>query len=605
VKKRSRKALTKLIENQVFDSEIRQQLDRILRSPLFAQSDRLSRFLRYTVEHVITGQDDSLKEYVIGTEVYDRKPPYHPSQDSIVRTEARRLRSKLKEYYEEEGREDPIFIFFRPGSYVPVFRVKDSDADSKILVDPPLDDLYIDGTGVHVAVLPFLDLSGQPLSSRYALGVTDELVHELMQCEGCRVVSATSIAHLGSQASDVPGLARKLGVQIVFEGTVREEGNRVRVTGRIVSADGFQLWSQRLDAEADASKLFDMQEQFASALVSRVRPQQSIVVASKASVSPLLLSVYPTLLKGESLIEEGTIADVQGALTKFREVAQTTPRYARAFCGIARCHIWMALHGAAGSQEHISQAKLAVDTAMKLDPQMADVLASRGSVQALQWQWEEAEASFRKAVGHRSHAGGNRQFAMLLTLLGRFDEACLYLKNAQRIDPFSYFQKAVDAKFFYLSRRYEEAIEHFSEPMRYGPIPVGAQLSLALIYASLGRYENATQLAQQVQRCTGVDLPLLSRVAEVFARSQNRSMAESITEKFGLLSEGAEMSKFGQARLALALGDQALAMSRLSASYSDKEVELPYLAVDPCFDSIRHMPEFSELVSKTRLADRA
>lgn len=597
--------MTKRIENQVFDSEIRQQLDRILQSPLFAQSDRLSRFLRYTVEHVITGQDDSLKEYVIGTEVYDRKPPYHPSQDSIVRTEARRLRSKLKEYYEEEGREDPIFIFFRPGSYVPVFRVKDSDADSQVLVDAPLDDLYIDGTGVQVAVLPFLDLSGQPLSSRYALGVTDELVHELMQCEGCRVVSSTSIAHLGSQASDVPGLARKLGVQIVFEGTVREEGNRVRVTGRIVSADGFQLWSQKLDAEADSSKLFDMQEEFASALVSRVRPQQSIVVAAKATASPLLLSVYPALLKGESLIEEGTITDVQAALAKFREVTQTTPRYARAFCGIARCHVWMALHGAARSNEHISQAKSAVEMAMKLDPQMADVLTSRGSVHALQWQWEEAETSFRKAIAHRSHAGGNRQFAMLLTLLGRFDEACLYLKTAQRIDPFSYLQKAADAKFFYLSRRYEEAIEHFSEPMRYGPIPVGAQLSLALINASLGRSETATQLAQQVQRCTGVDLPLLSRVAEVYARCQNRSSAETITEKFGLLSEHAQMSKFSQARLAVALEDHGLAISRLSASYSDKEPELPYLAIDPCFDPIRNTSEFSELVNKTSFSDRA
>ena len=597
--------MTKRIENKVFDSEIRQQLDRILQSPLFAQSDRLSRFLRYTVEHVVTGQEDSLKEYVIGTEVYDRKPPYHPSQDSIVRTEARRLRSKLKEYYEAEGREDPIFIFFRPGSYVPVFRVKDSDADSQVLVDAPLDDLYIDGTGVQIAVLPFLDLSGQPLSSRYALGVTDELVHELMQCEGCRVVSAASIAHIGAQASDVPSLARKLGVQIVFEGTVREEGNRVRVTGRIVSADGFQLWSQRLDAEADASKLFDMQEQFASALVSRVRPQQSIVVAAKASVSPLLLSVYPTLLKGESLIEEGTIADVQGALAKFREVAQTTPRYARAFCGIARCHVWMALHSAARSQEHISQARLAVEMAVKLDPQMADVLTSQGSVHALAWDWEAAEASFRKAVEHRSHASGNRQFAMLLTLLGRFDEACLYLKTAQRIDPFSYFQKAADARFFYLSRRYEEATEHFSEPMRYGPIPVDAQLSLALIHAGLGRYEIANQLAQQVQRCTGADLPLLSRVAEVYAHSQNRSMAESITEKFSLLSEGAQMSKFSQARLALALGDQDLALSRLSASYADKEAELPYLAIDPRFDPIRQMPEFTELVDKTRFAAHA
>jgi hypothetical protein len=94
------------------DQEIRAELARIVQSSPFVHSDRLARFLRFTIETAIAGSGDSLKEYVIGVEVYDRKPPYHPSQDSIVRTEARRLRSKLKEYYETEGKTDPVFIRF-------------------------------------------------------------------------------------------------------------------------------------------------------------------------------------------------------------------------------------------------------------------------------------------------------------------------------------------------------------------------------------------------------------------------------------------------------------------------------------------------------------
>jgi len=104
---------------------VRAQLVRILDSSVFIQSVRLSRFLRFVVENTLDNPGDSLKEYVVGTEVYDRTPPYHPSQDSIVRTEARRLRSKLKEYYESEGKCDPIYIYFRTGSYVPVFRSKE------------------------------------------------------------------------------------------------------------------------------------------------------------------------------------------------------------------------------------------------------------------------------------------------------------------------------------------------------------------------------------------------------------------------------------------------------------------------------------------------
>src|SRR6202166_179343 len=113
-------------EVKIADEAIREELSRMLESPIFAQSDRLARFLRFTVETTLAGQSETLKEYLIGTEVYDRKPPYHPSLDSIVRSEARRLRSKLKEYYESVERNDSVFIYFRPGSYVPAFRRRDN-----------------------------------------------------------------------------------------------------------------------------------------------------------------------------------------------------------------------------------------------------------------------------------------------------------------------------------------------------------------------------------------------------------------------------------------------------------------------------------------------
>src|ERR1700722_6577559 len=142
---------------------IRAELARVLESPIFAQSERLGRFLRFAVEHAISGSEDGLKEYVIGTEVYDRKPPYHPSQDSIVRTEARRLRTKLKEYYESEGKDDPIFIYFRPGSYIPVFRSKVALDSDPVTSTPADNSFFVEGAGVSIAVIPFLDASGQPL----------------------------------------------------------------------------------------------------------------------------------------------------------------------------------------------------------------------------------------------------------------------------------------------------------------------------------------------------------------------------------------------------------------------------------------------------------
>src|SRR5882672_2323826 len=100
---------------------VEEQLLRILASKPFAQSARMTRFLRFTVERALRGQSDQLKEYVIGVEVFDRKGSYDPRVDPIVRVEARRLRSKLKNYYDGDGRLDEVIIEFPKGTYAPVF----------------------------------------------------------------------------------------------------------------------------------------------------------------------------------------------------------------------------------------------------------------------------------------------------------------------------------------------------------------------------------------------------------------------------------------------------------------------------------------------------
>ena len=100
---------------------VRGQLDRILASPGFANADRLSRFLRFVVERTLDGEGDQLKEYRLATEVFDRPSDYDPRLDSIVRVEARRLRSKLAEYFEGPGRTDPVLIRVEKGGYAATF----------------------------------------------------------------------------------------------------------------------------------------------------------------------------------------------------------------------------------------------------------------------------------------------------------------------------------------------------------------------------------------------------------------------------------------------------------------------------------------------------
>jgi TolB-like protein len=245
---------------------IRQQLDRMLRSGVFVQSARLSRFLQFIVEHALAGNENYLKEYVIGSEVYERKPPYHPTLDSIVRTEARRLRGKIKDYYAAEGKDDLVYVYLRPGSYVPVFQYKEVLIGAERAKDVETHSLSAKGSAIVAAILPFQDISGTSLSSKYAHGIPEELAYILMRTEACRVISPSLTANFTSQQNDPAVVMSKVGAQIAFEGSVREEGNRIRVTARIVDVAGFQLWTMRLDALADAHRSFAVEEKIASSL---------------------------------------------------------------------------------------------------------------------------------------------------------------------------------------------------------------------------------------------------------------------------------------------------------------------------------------------------
>lgn len=158
-------------ERNIDERAVREEVERILGSSIFAQSNRLARFLRYTVDSVLAGNGAALKEYLIGTEVYDRKPPYHPDVDSIVRSEARRLRSKLRQYYESIGKDNPLFIYYRTGSYAPAFRLRHTDITVQVASGRSLDEV---------------------------------LAKELI-----------------SQTIDLSSVDRQFDVRIVFEGTVR------------------------------------------------------------------------------------------------------------------------------------------------------------------------------------------------------------------------------------------------------------------------------------------------------------------------------------------------------------------------------------------------
>jgi TolB-like protein len=257
--------------NPVTKTTICDALSRILASPMFIQSERLGLFLQFTVNATLEGGEKILKEYLIGTEVYNRPTSYRPSEDSIVRSEARRLRSKLKEYYEAIGKNDPVVIDYRPGSYVPVFRSKQKPSLRPSARVPASRARFRRLRGIRVAVIPFQDTPGSTCYGADAQLITDELIHELARTEGILVSAASLVVPLVAKAMDVRTLARELDVQVVFEGSVHRSEDSLRITSRVVSpADGFQVWSERTDTNPHLQDLPNIVRRIASSLVAHI-----------------------------------------------------------------------------------------------------------------------------------------------------------------------------------------------------------------------------------------------------------------------------------------------------------------------------------------------
>jgi adenylate cyclase len=244
--------------------DIRAQLDRVLSSGAFSNSIRLQRFLRYVVERSLAGEGDGLKEYSIGTSVFDRDEQYDPRIDSIVRVEAGRLRSKLDEYYKDAGVSDGVIIRIPRGTYAPVFERREMPAQPA--VSAALERGRMSGKwrtaialviviGVltaiaawrsaagsrpaptlTVAVLPFANYSTNTGDRLLAARLTDGVTGELARIGTLGVVSHTSALQFEGARRPLKEIAKALNADMVVEASVDVRGDAVSVQVRLVDA---------------------------------------------------------------------------------------------------------------------------------------------------------------------------------------------------------------------------------------------------------------------------------------------------------------------------------------------------------------------------------
>ncbi len=310
-------------------ADVREELERILGSPAFEASARNRRFLEYIVEETLAGRGDRLKGVAIAIDVFGRDATIDPQHDPVVRIEAAKLRRRLERYYLTAGQDDPIRIDIPKGAYVPSFARQEPalpdpaavalageraaaagaspargnarprwpwlasgllaglllgalgwfgmDLAPRSWSGSSRDDVTDLPQGPKIAVLPFLNLSGDPEQAYFAEGVTDQIVTDLARFKALFVLSIESTAKYQGQSADPQRLKRELGVDYLLDGSVRRESDRLRLATRLVDAQsGKIIWAKSYGDELTPANVFEIQDD--------VSQEVSAVVASNYGV---------------------------------------------------------------------------------------------------------------------------------------------------------------------------------------------------------------------------------------------------------------------------------------------------------------------------------
>ena len=223
---------------------IRDQLDRLLRSREFGKSRRRRQFLEYIVNETLAGRSDRLTGYHLALEIFGRPDTFDPVIDPVVRVEAARLRDKLREYYAGDGQRDPVQIELPKGSYAPHIEVRHESRG--VHWKAPL--THYSSTVPFLAVLSFDNLSADQNLTYLADGVAEDIITSLSRFPDLAVVARGSSFAYKGKAVDLRQVGEELGVGYVLEGSVRKEGDKLRIVAQLIDAkNGEHIWAERFD----------------------------------------------------------------------------------------------------------------------------------------------------------------------------------------------------------------------------------------------------------------------------------------------------------------------------------------------------------------------
>ena len=615
-------------------AEVAAALDLILVSDVFAKVERPSRFLRHVVEASLRGQQNLLKESLLGIEIFGREPSWNPRIDPVVRQEAARLRKRLARYYETASPE--VRIHLPVGTYVPVFhRVAGetvepniSDPDASLEVAPLADApggartpkryLWIalaavlllavsavaawrffkkssTGSPPSIAVLPFTNLSTDPANEYLAPAFSSEITDELGRLNSLRVIARSSARAFKSSGSDVANVGRQLNVSYVLQGSVERSGDEVRISAHLErTSDRIRLWYQTYDRQA--KDLSAIQSELTAAVartlqVSSGRPAGTRHIPTAEAHELVMRALFE--------IEKATPESVAKGEQDARRVIQIDPDYAYAWTllGGARETAGPA-RGLSSTPAEVSEAKEFFRKALEIDANLSDAHAQLAAMEMIDWDWTSAENDFKLAL-RSQNAGAESKYAMLSAFRGRFSEADQQIGVASSLDPVDSGTLLDVVQVRYMEGRIPDAIMVSTKAVELYPDQILLQLLLNLSYIQDGQTERALANLHRLEAVYPA-----ARLFEVMAlgRSGRREEGFHRIQQLETEYEGdPNVYRFWFALAWASLGDHAHTLKSLERSADLREFGVLTLAVIPNFAEMRNDPGFRALVKRIGL----
>jgi DNA-binding winged helix-turn-helix (wHTH) protein/TolB-like protein len=451
-----------------------------------------------------------------------------------------------------------------------------------------------------LAVIPLRNLSSDPNTEYFAIGMTEGLSSELAVIPGLQVVSDSSAKQVQNNPESLTETAHKLGVDAIVAGSVLRSTDKVSIDVLLFDARlNHQLWRARFeDAPANVTAL---QKHIAIEIASHAQvpltpPQQAKLTSAK----PLDPSVYDGYLQGRYLLSK---RDSEGAVKMFRRAVVLDPGYARSWAGLAAGLEELAMW-TDPVQGLIPEAKAAARHAIELDPENGEAWSVLGQIAFNQeWDWKAAEHDLQRAIAFSpSDSTTESRYAIFLSIVGRRDEAVNHMRRALELDPLSFFNVRLMGSVFYWARRYDDSLEYIRKAEEMEP---------KLVDVTVDWEVDDYQMEGKPQQAVIADLRNFSlpdekrfhdRLDAAYRSGGQKAYWETRIKSLRALPDS-PCSAAGIARIYVLAGEKDKALESLNRAFNEGCFWFSMMKTEPILDPLRGDPRFKDMLKKVNLGD--